>query len=512
MFKKALVFLFCICLIFTTVACNSNSGENKDNTPSEYYEFEGDPILDENGVPTLAPTSKYTDPSIYTIDTLVSMGIEEKRVSDEEIQKAADERLEAIENNPDTLVPAEGGKYIYVANGGVDRRGYGETPEKPFATIEYANLVAKAGDVVVLKRGHFWRTRVVGKEGVSYGAYGEGDKPTIYGSLSNAAKKEWVKEDKNIYKVQSGIASDIGLIVFDHGKAIGSKKIMKSWLKNDYDFYCSGGYLYVYSSKGNPAKLFKDIEFCHHEHIVKMKSNSTIQNWRSLYGGAHGISTGGVEDIVIDGCVIGYIGGCFQMEKSYVRFGNGIEVWGSCDGYTIKNCHVYQCYDAGITMQFQGETEKIVIEQNILFENNLLELNNYNIEYFLNPVPIEGSIIKDVSIKNNIIRGGGFGWGYHSRGDRDYGTNIMGGGTNVTANFVYTGNIFEHAKSMLITIRSADEKHLPTFTGNTYAQYEKTQVLERQGFPYKIKKHGQKIYTDIIGDKSAKIILYQGDK
>ena len=40
----------------------------------------------------------------------------------------------------------------------------------------------KAGDAVLLKRGDIFRGNLVSaKSGVSYGAYGEGDKPCIYG-------------------------------------------------------------------------------------------------------------------------------------------------------------------------------------------------------------------------------------------------------------------------------------------------------------------------------------------
>ena len=142
-----------------------------------------------------------------------------------------------------------------------------------------------------------------------------------------------------------------------------------SWLSKDYDFYCSGGYVYVYSSKGKPSKLFNDIEICPTEHIVKVESNSTIQNWRVMYGGAHGISMSNVENVKFDGCVVGYIGGGFQngLSSSTVRYGNGIEVWGGCDGYTITNCHVFQCYDAGITMQHIDSGDNFVKEHNIRF-------------------------------------------------------------------------------------------------------------------------------------------------
>lgn len=500
MFKKTLVFVLCLCLVLVTTACGKKEEKKKktENTSSE-------------GQAVTLREIDYTDPSIYTIDSMVAMGIEPERVNDSSIETAVQERLEKIENNPDTLKPAEGGKYVYVANGGTDGKGYGLEPDKPVETIEYANLLAKEGDVVVLKRGNFWRTHVIGKEGVSYGAYGEGNKPTIYGSLYNAVEKKWEKVEENIYKVESGTGADIGLIVFDHGKAVGNKKNSLQRLAKDYDFYCKGGYLYVYSSQGDPSKIFSDIEFCHYEHIVKMKSNSTIQNWRVMYGGAHGIQTGNAKNIVVDGCVVGFIGGCYQMSDAYVRFGNGIEVWGSCDGYTIKNCHVYQCFDAGITMQFQGETENTIVEQNILFEGNLLELNYYNIEYFLNPVPIGDSKFKNVLVNDNIIKDGGFGWGYYSRSDRTYGTNVMGNGTNVSENFVFTNNTFLNAKSMLLVFSACDEEYLPTLDGNTYVLYRDTQVIERLGRPYNVVKYGQEIFSDskIVGDKNAKVILYE---
>lgn len=50
-------------------------------------------------------TRDYTKPSIYTLDTLVSMGIEQPRTSDKTIDKKSAEMLKVIENRPDTLKP-----------------------------------------------------------------------------------------------------------------------------------------------------------------------------------------------------------------------------------------------------------------------------------------------------------------------------------------------------------------------------------------------------------------------
>ena len=74
MLKRTLVLFLCTCLVFVAAACGSD--EDDQNSSVEIYSSVTEPVIDENGVPKLAGTNKYTDPSIYTIDTLVSMGVE----------------------------------------------------------------------------------------------------------------------------------------------------------------------------------------------------------------------------------------------------------------------------------------------------------------------------------------------------------------------------------------------------------------------------------------------------
>ena len=512
MTKRILAILLCLALVLGLTACtNGNGSGDSDGNKGGFLggifdsDNKGDDKNEDGGNKKDDKMTKdYTDPSIYTMDTLVSMGIEEKRPTNKDVDKKAAQLLKEIENNPDTMKPKAGGKTIYVANNGTDAGGYGFSEDKPFATIGYANLVAKEGDVVLLKRSNFWREKVVCVAGVSYGAYGKGNKPTIYGAPRNAAEQKWSLDGQNIYRTAIGSGLDVGLIVFDHGKAVASKKFNKEDLKNNYDFYCVGGMVYVYCTDGNPADLYSDIEICVTEHIVKLKANSTIQNWRIMYGGAHGISiTGSPPNVTVDGCVVGYIGGGIQggVGLGNVRYGNGIEVWGGCNGYTIKNSHVFQCYDAGITMQYAGNLD----EKNILFENNLLEYSVYNIEYFLNNGT--GKLI-DVMIKDNIIRHGGYGWGYYSRSDKNKGTNVMGRGQNLAENFVFKNNIFDHSKSFLIEIQATEDQYLPKFEGNTYLQYTNARICMRQGKNFSVQRQGMGAITDGLGDATGKFVDY----
>ena len=41
----------------------------------------------------------------------------------------------------------------------------------------------------MFRRGDIWRGRILTKAGVTYSAYGRGEKPRIYGSPYDAAKK-----------------------------------------------------------------------------------------------------------------------------------------------------------------------------------------------------------------------------------------------------------------------------------------------------------------------------------
>lgn len=73
----------------------------------------------------------------------------------------------------------------------------------------------------------------------------------------------------------------------------------------------------------------------------------------------------------------------------------------------IDHCHVYQCYDAGITPQWSGDKTATGNEENIKYTNNLLEYSVYNIEYFLRDT--QGKY-KDVEFSGNIVRYAGYGW------------------------------------------------------------------------------------------------------
>lgn len=118
------------------------------------------------------------------------------------------------------------------------------------------------GDGVKFKRGDLFRGYVATKSGVTYCAYGNGDKPKFYGwdkSLADESLWEIYDQKHNIWKLKELIL-DCGTLVFNDGEA-HCRKLIPSYL--DGHFVC----------RDEPTKSFdvstemtEDLDlYCHFE-------------------------------------------------------------------------------------------------------------------------------------------------------------------------------------------------------------------------------------------------------
>lgn len=280
----------------------------------------------------------------------------------------------------------------------------GLTPETAWKTTTMLN-VTPPNSTILFERGGVYRGNFTLASNVNYGAYGEGPKPCIYGSVKNyAVESLWNNYEGNIWRVRVDGAIDVGNVIFDHGKQAGIRVFKKDMLNQDYAYLYQDGVVYMYFSAGNPGAVHEDIEISDTVHVLtgpEDLSNVTIENLCIKYGAAHGIGFGRrTKNITIRGCEIGYIGGGIPGGGAGARYGNGIEFWMECEDIVVENCWVYQCYDAGITHQSASAAE----EKNISFNNNLVEYCQYNFEFFNQ----HGRTI-NVSYTNNILRFAGYG-------------------------------------------------------------------------------------------------------
>ena len=94
----------------------------------------------------------------------------------------------------------EGGRTFFVnaASGNDSQDGLSaQSPWRSLTKVNAAEL--QAGDKVLFHRGNTWRGTLVprsGREGkpITYGAYGEGDKPLLLGSVSRNEPGDWHEE------------------------------------------------------------------------------------------------------------------------------------------------------------------------------------------------------------------------------------------------------------------------------------------------------------------------------
>jgi len=396
------------------------------------------------------------------------------------------------------------GKTYYVSASTGDDANDGLSEAKPFKTATKAKTAAKSGDLVLFKRGDEWRERWSTSNGVTYSAYGTGAKPifngNVYGDAADASLWKLVPGTTNIWEYANK-TPDVGNIVLNDGAKGTIEKVVTA-VENDqlrvnnkpidittvlskdlhfisiYDSITNGkpnieknSTTYVRCDAGNPGTIYDSIEIVYRGNLVSVTHNSTLDNIHIRYSGSHGFGMGTVSNVRFQNLEVGYIGGSAQHfnNKTMTRFGNGIEVYGGCDGYYIDNCYVYQCYDAGITHQRSTGGTDDIIEQNVFYTNNVIDKCIYNIEYFMGKGDHENVVrlLKNIEMSGNILARSGYGWGMSpSRSASIKGWNHF----NRSENFVIKDNIFILDKVNACDLGADLKTWLPEFSGNTYIQ------------------------------------------
>lgn len=304
------------------------------------------------------------------------------------------------------------GSIYYISTDGNDLND-GKSEKTPLRSINALNSISlNSGDAVLFERGGIWRVTepICAVDGIIYGSYGKGEKPTIYGSPKNYADANlWTPSNmKNVWKADFGY-KDAGCIVFNHGKELGVKMQtgLKQLTQNGQFFHNEGdGIIYLYSDRGNPGRLYDDIEISPNSSIFYLApyvSSVTIDNFCLKYCGKLAVDCGFSNNGVnVTNCEIGYIGG--SNLSSTVRYGNGIQFWSGTENSNVAYNWIYQIFDTAIS--FQGTDGKNYI--NVNFNNNLMEYNDMDIELWDSQPNYE---IRNCHVDNNIMRFNGYGWG-----------------------------------------------------------------------------------------------------
>ncbi len=485
----------------------------------------------------------------------------------------AEAKKQAIRNAPDRLCFP--GTAYYVAASGDDAND-GKSPQTPWKTLEKVSAAPLApGDGVLFRRGDVFRGRVYTRPGVSYGACGTGEKPRLYGWQEDLADPAlWTCADAahHIWKYVKPIP-DAGVLVFNGGERHSRKHIpsyvggrfvcredesrpfvMAEQMTQELDIYWhfeetfttvpskgesfpvpevagTRGDLYLRCSAGNPGSVFAAIEAAPRSCMfyVGQNENVHIDNLCMKYIGIHAVSAGGpcVKNLRVTNCEIGWVGGTIQhyfgTDPNYpqggrgtvTRFGNGVEIYGGCDGYLVENCHIYQMYDAGITHQIttNGSVYRM---KNVCYRNNLVERCVYAIEYFLDTAADDADSIMDgVGMSGNILRLSGYGWG-QQRHNKDTPAHVKGWSyVNTARNYTICGNVFDRSACRMLHLVCQKPQSLPVMDGNTYiqhaggllGQYGANQTAEPEVLRFDA--GAETVIRTVFGDEDAEVHLLE---
>lgn len=366
------------------------------------------------------------------------------------------------------------------------------------------------GAKVLFRRGGLWRGTVVARPGVTYAAYGSGEKPRIYGSPENGADPiRWRRtENPRVWAYSIG-HRDVGTLVFDGGARHAVKIICRTDPKTErrtnmttgrpfasyrdldtdlhfwHDYYENGtGDIYLYSEK-NPGERFASIEFnvkcCGFR--VGSACDVTIDGMDVRHVGIHGVSASTCTNLTVRNCAFSWIGGSIQAEGLFgrdypTRLGNGVEVYGGCENFVVSNCCFSQVYDAGVTHQFNIPSKadgRRFDQRHVRYVNNVFEKCNYSVEYFLTALPGNESMMEDVLVEGNVMRNAGYGF-CEQRADRGVAAHVKARyhpNRNRAKSFVIRGNVFEGSRDMLVHacagLKNLDgTSSLPRFENNTF--------------------------------------------
>lgn len=388
--------------------------------------------------------------------------------------------------NSKSCYPTSGTVYYFDAeNGRDDNDGLSpETAKQTLPAVQFTG--AKPGDTILFKRGQVFRGCMrPGAKGITFSSYGEGKKPLFCNSIDASSPNCWVKTDaENVWmcNIMIPFVKDVGAIIFNGGECWGIKICENTITGERSDMYRSNGrrgegvphgeldvwngrrfvhrecapftgykdikgdleffhkyngfeHVFLNCADGNPGEVFDTIEFTLRHAAVQGNCTDCVFDNLSFKYANFGMGIGGSNNLIIRNCEFGWIGGSSQFPESYAakspntpygsdvtRLGNGIEIWGDCNGFTIENCFFEQVYDAAVTVQIsRNPADRDYSMQNIRWINNVFDTCHYCFELWLSIGDRNGfkQELKNVDISGNICLNSGFGWA-HQRPDPCY--------------------------------------------------------------------------------------------
>ena len=424
-------------------------------------------------------------------------------------EEEASQLKEQIVENQDSIEPNTGlgailNQNYYVDSENGNDSNSGTSQDAPFKTISKVNQLAlDEGAKVFFKRGSVFRLSepLKVRSGVSYGTYGDGDKPQFLGSLKDYGDVEWTETaTEGVWKLAESVTGEAGVVTFDGDTAVGNRVLTVDKMRKNGDYYHDykgDGSFYLYLKGANPKDYFNSIEIGSTGYLIRgmwkdldndidyRKTDVTIENIAIMYCSNTAIDFSHSENISISGCEFSWIGGAYN-ESAGSGYGNAITLWRDNINITISNCFFYQIYDAAVT--FQGDKPNSASDskkteyENITCTNLLMEYTSMNFEYWGSNSTLWNddetlkpqTVMKNISLKDSMIRFGGYGFGGINRPVKKNQGCLLGWNyeyydSDIIENFEITNNTFDTSDCYIFYSPTSLNSRM-TISGNSYYQ------------------------------------------
>ncbi len=382
-------------------------------------------------------------------------------------------------------VKGDNNTYYLSENGNDDNDGLTpQTAIKTFAKLSTITLCE--GDAILLKRGETFRLSEmfwVKCNNVKIGAYGDGEKPIVLGSVRDYADSSiWEKSEyDNIWVTYCPKSvKQAGGMFFNNDEFYGDWKYTIDGLKENGDFYNDNQNekLYFYFEDKNPGDYFENIEVSTTNAAIRASYISGLytENINFKYFTFGAFHLGEISNITVTNCVVGWCGGAlfsYNEQTGYCcRYGNAFQTWYMAENIDVNNCWIYEQFDAALTFQGNGANPARFV--NISFCDNLIEYSSMNIEFWVGRPNKDRHIstIDNILYKGNIIRFSGYGWAGRQREKLDNQAALLGWNYHYETmnNFVICDNIIDCADCHMIYTQGPDKQDGLSVYNNTYYQ------------------------------------------
>lgn len=454
-----------------------------------------------------------------------------------EITFLAEERKQNILAKNDSIQCTE--TAYYISNSGNDNND-GTTPETAWATLDKVKSYPfQPGDGIYFERNGIWRGAVgYFENGITISAYGEGEKPRIYGSPENGADAgNWElyteADGAKIWKY-NGINSECAGIVLNDGENIAKRVYawydgtdsydsadrsvsfdLKTALSEDLYFYCDIDFetqtlpyypdsdslsiqIYLRCDDGNPGELYNSIEFISktvspNVGTIVFQADGILDNICIMYNAGTAVSMTEFDNCTIQNCEFGWCG--TRLEQFFVpeedepgiwTDGNVIQLIGS--NCTVQDNYIHDVDGGGIVLELGGDISDRAPFIGNTFCGNLIERCGDPIYIRNNDDDEIAEAFGEMTVDDNYVIDTGYGWyenqpsyinpafyNGHSRNTLNFYGESVADGQSIRV----TNNIF--CRSYYSLMYFSPTTDIPSMEGNLYMQnYGKT-VVEMMG-------------------------------